>query len=206
MGSSEHYLSEYASEHGAIGLGETGEQLLLGTFINNIESFDLQDLVIALPLDSQSAATLVSEANIRPNLIHIDAGHSYFSVLHDLMSWFSILAPGGTMVCDDYTTWSSVRQAIETFKSFTEVINFQTSKNKCSFEKPIVRTMPLAGTPVEKVDVSIQYNDYVLQALNSENLLLRERIEGHEKKYLALQNSLSWQITKPLRKIKKLFT
>ena len=41
--------------------------------------------------------------------------------------------------------------------------------------------MPLAGTPVEKVDVSIQYNDYVLQALNSENLLLRERVEGHEK-------------------------
>ena len=137
--SSEYYLSEYASEHGATGLGETGEQLPLGTFISNIDSFDLQDSVIALPLDLPSVGTLMSEANIRPNLIHIDAGHSYFSVLHDLMSLFSILAPGGTMVCYNYTPWSSVRQAIETFKAFTEVINFQTSKNKYSLKNQLIR-------------------------------------------------------------------
>lgn len=203
LGSAEHYLSPETSENASIGLSARGELNLLGTFISNIEHFNLQDRVIALPLDSQSAARLVSEANIRPNLVHIDAGHSYLSVMHDLISWFEILKPGGTMVCDDYKTWRSVRQAINAFKSFTEVVNFQTSENKCSFEKPTAEFIPVGLAKTKQNDASLLGDKYILKALMSENILLRDIIKASERKYVAVQSSLSWRITKPLRKIRK---
>lgn len=200
LGSAEHYLSPEPSENASIGLGDRGELNLLGTFISNIEHFNLQDRVIALPLDSQSAARLVSETIIRPDLVHIDAGHSYMSVMHDLISWFEILKPGGTMVCDDYKTWTSVRQAIDAFKSFTEVFNFQISENKCSFEKP---TIIKSGRRYFQEDVEVDRADEKLLTLSSEIVRLQKALELANMQISAQLNATSWRITKPLRIIKE---
>ncbi|MBV8140209.1 MAG: class I SAM-dependent methyltransferase [Deltaproteobacteria bacterium] len=49
------------------------------------------------------------------DLIYIDAGHEFESVLRDIRMYWQLLAPKGAVVFDDYIGWAGVTKAINTF-------------------------------------------------------------------------------------------
>jgi len=123
LGSSEHYLSYNVLD--SVGIGPKDELRLLQIFLDNVAGTLTGNWIIPLPLDSQSAFELLSSRKLGADLIHIDAGHHYFSVYFDLVSWWSVLKPGGYMVCDDYSSgWPSVVRAVDDFRKLVQHDNF----------------------------------------------------------------------------------
>ena len=57
------------------------------TFMANIMSKSLQEFLVPLPVDSMFACEILKRKGIHPELIHIDAGHEYDSVMTDLRIW-----------------------------------------------------------------------------------------------------------------------
>ena len=60
---------------------------------------------------------------IRPNVIHIDAGHDHDAALGDLRRWWPILRPGGVMIMDGYDPegmkWSTALSAMYALVAMT---------------------------------------------------------------------------------------
>lgn len=119
---------------------QNGYPTLFHTFMTNMFEEKVTDTVVPLPLDSANAAILLKQKKIIPDVIHIDGGHDYEAVSSDLRRWWPILAPGGTLIMDDYDptgkVWPSVRQAIEDFRQQGDLLNFESSPFKCRFQKP----------------------------------------------------------------------
>lgn len=60
------------------------------------------------------------------DIIYIDGGHDYYSVIRDLNAWYPKLKPGGFMCGDDYTTgWPGVMEAVEEKFNKVNKFNFQ---------------------------------------------------------------------------------
>ena len=97
LGSSEHYLWEKFIPDLDF---EFGYPRLYHKFATNICNEGLQGQVVPLPLDSINGLQLLKEKNIRPDVLHIDAGHDYLSVMADLKAWWPQLTPGGILVGD----------------------------------------------------------------------------------------------------------
>ena len=117
---------------------EAGYPTIYRTFAANIRAKGLENYVVPLPLDSLSAAELIAEKNIAVDVLHIDGGHSYESVLADLRVWWPVLRPGGILIGDDYHPtgsphWPGVRRAFHEFFDTTEIENVPT---KCYVRKP----------------------------------------------------------------------
>ena len=74
LGSSEHYLWEKFIPDLDF---EFGYPRLYHKFAANIVNEGLQDIVVPLPLDSINGFQLLKEKGIRPDVLHIDAGHDY---------------------------------------------------------------------------------------------------------------------------------
>lgn len=120
------------------------------TFLSNIINQNLQDFVVPLPADSSSAFHIITRKKIAPDMVHIDAGHDYESVMGDLAKWYTALSPGGFIVCDDYDpsgrVWPSVARAVDDFLSRTPHGDFQYSPYKCRFSKPTeIKTAPASA-------------------------------------------------------------
>jgi methyltransferase family protein len=114
------------------------------TFLSNLVHYDVAEFVVPVPLDSVNASVLAQKEGIQADIIHIDGGHDYLSVKHDLISWWPILAPGGVLLGDDYYTngqWPGVRKAFdEHFESTVGVWRGQRAiehdGGKCRLYKP----------------------------------------------------------------------
>jgi predicted O-methyltransferase YrrM len=119
LGNCTIYLAEMLPENGKIfavdhWLGSEehrdpnnyGEYKLLPTlyqqFLSNVIHYNLMDRIIPVRLSSLQAAKKFRELNIRPDLIYIDAGHDYKSVLKDIEAWFPLLEEGGMLCGDDW--------------------------------------------------------------------------------------------------------
>lgn len=86
-----------------------GRPTLYQQFLSNVLHRNLQNLIIPLPIHSEAGAVVLGFHNIAPDLVHIDAGHDHESVLRDALAYWRILAPGGSMVGDDYDrSWPEV--------------------------------------------------------------------------------------------------
>ena len=122
LGSSEHWPVE--------GLYEQ--------FCANVCAESLQDYIIPLRLDSASACFVLLGHDVRPAVVHLDAGHDYLSVLTDLMRWWALLRPGGVMIVDDYDppAWPEVVRAVDQFVGDRELLGFEAGAKKCRFVKP----------------------------------------------------------------------
>ena len=107
-------------------------------FLANICAEGLRDYVLPLRLDSASACHVLYGHDVRPAIVHLDAGHDYLSVTTDLMRWWSLLLPGGTMIADDYNSsaWPEVMRAVDEFVAKTPHVGFEASAFKCRFSKP----------------------------------------------------------------------
>jgi predicted O-methyltransferase YrrM len=141
LGSSEHYLWEKFVPDLDF---EFGYPRLYHKFAANICNAGLQGQVVPLPLDSINGFQLLKEKGIRPDVLHIDAGHDYMSVMTDLKAWWPQLTPGGVLVGDDYFKkpligqgkWPEVRQAFDEFFAANAHTIFETGEGKCFAGKP----------------------------------------------------------------------
>ena len=139
LGSSEHYLWEKFIPDLDF---EFGYPRLYHKFAANICNEGLADIVVPLPLDSINAFQLLKEKAIRPDVLHIDAGHDYLSVMADLKAWWPQLKEGGVLIGDDYFKkpivgqgkWPEVRQAFDEF--FAAHPKFESRDGKCYVDKP----------------------------------------------------------------------
>ena len=140
LGSSEHYLWEKFIPDLDF---EFGYPRLYHKFAANICNEGLADIVVPLPLDSINGFQLLKEKGIRPDVLHIDAGHDYMSVMGDLKAWWPQLTPGGVLIGDDYFKswlgkgkWPEVRQAFDEFFAATPHTKFESGDGKCYVGKP----------------------------------------------------------------------
>ena len=136
LGSSEHYLWEKFIPDLDF---EFGYPRLYHKFAANICNAGLQDYVVPLPLDSINGFQLLKTKGIRPDVLHIDAGHDYLSVMADLKAWWPQLNPGGVLIGDDYFKkplvgagkWPEVRQAFDEFFAANPHGKFECGDGKC---------------------------------------------------------------------------
>ena len=207
LGSSEHYISEQYSQ--SVGIDSTGKLKLFETFRSNVYERKLQDFIIPIPLDSQSAFEFVQRRGVQVDLIHLDAGHHYTSVITDLLSWWKVLKVRGSIVCDDYSQeiWPSVFSAVNDFLHQVGYTNFRTSDQKCSFEK----SSDIKNLDSSAVDLSESYIvPTKIQQLHestflTDNQLLLEEVKQLDRRLLQINSSLSWRMTEPLRIVRSFF-
>ena len=136
LGSSEHYLWEKFIPDLDF---EFGYPRLYHKFAANICNEGLQNQVVPLPLDSINALQLLKTKGIRPDVLHIDAGHDYHSVMADLKAWWPQLNPKGVLIGDDYFKkplvgngkWPEVRQAFDEFFANNRPGKFECGDGKC---------------------------------------------------------------------------
>jgi predicted O-methyltransferase YrrM len=141
LGSSEHYLWEKFLPDLDF---EFGYPRLYHKFATNICKEGLAEYVVPLPLDSINAFQLLKARGIRPDVLHIDAGHDYLSVMADLKAWWPQLNAGGVLIGDDYFKkplmgqgkWPQVRQAFDEFFAATAHTKFESGDGKCYVGKP----------------------------------------------------------------------
>jgi cephalosporin hydroxylase len=107
-------------------------------FIANVMRRNLQDHVVPLAQTSDTAFQLLRQLGLRPQLVHIDAAHDYESVARNLGNYYTLLAPGGALVGDDFTTnWPEVVWAATEFARRNH-LNLQQHSGKFLLQKPNV--------------------------------------------------------------------
>lgn len=80
-------------------------------FLSNIVQWKLTDVVVPIRMKSTEAAKAL---NIKPDLIYLDAEHSYESVYQDLQAWYPFVKKQGILCGDDWS-WPSVQKAVDQF-------------------------------------------------------------------------------------------
>jgi predicted O-methyltransferase YrrM len=136
-GSCEHWLREDWRK--SLGLG-SDDVPLYEVFRRNVVAREVDKYIVPLPLDSVNTAELLMRLKIVPDMIHIDGGHDYRSVLTDLELWWDLLAPNGYLIGDDYNpsgkAWPGVTKAVDEFVARHNTLGFRASGNKFSVRKP----------------------------------------------------------------------
>jgi hypothetical protein len=114
LGSSEHWTGPSRADLSFL----DARPDLYHKFLSNVIRAQVSDYVVPLPIDSLNAAQILRSLDLNPQMIHLDGGHDYESVMADLRVWWPILAPGGIFVGDDYYVngmWADVRKAFDNF-------------------------------------------------------------------------------------------
>ena len=83
-------------------------------FLANVVHRGHQARIIPFPQTSTTGALWLRWFDLRAELIYIDGSHEEEDVYADLIAYWEVLAPGGTIFGDDYV-WDSVRLAVERF-------------------------------------------------------------------------------------------
>jgi len=136
LGSSEHWFSSWGESLNF----EFGQPMLMRTFASNVVLSDVADVVLPIPLDSINAYEVFKRANLKEiDVLHIDAGHDYRSVMADLEAWWPLLRSGGWLVGDDYLDtgeWPEVKAAYDVFFKERNLFPLEFWSNKCRVKKP----------------------------------------------------------------------
>ena len=87
------------------------------TFVKNVKSKDLGDVIVPLAMPSLQAVEVLKKYRVRPDIVYIDAAHEYLPVRLDIEAYWEILKPGGIMIGDDYSAscWPGVVRAVNEF-------------------------------------------------------------------------------------------
>jgi predicted O-methyltransferase YrrM len=136
LGSSEHWLQQNLfSEMSFL----SSYPALYHKFLSNVIRAAVADYVVPMPIDSLNAAHILKSVGVAAEIIHIDGGHDYDSVMADLRAWWPVLAPGGVLIGDDYFEtgmWASVRQAFDNFFGALDLMPIENVDGKCRVRKP----------------------------------------------------------------------
>lgn len=132
LGSVEHWVEPQWTPH----LGhQLGYPTIFRKFMANVIDAGLQEFVVPLPADSVNASKICQYYNIKADVIHIDAGHDYTSVMTDLQAWWPVLKPGGLYIGDDYNEggvhWPEVYEAHNDFFRKIGIASVETAGSKC---------------------------------------------------------------------------
>ena len=122
-----------------------GRPLMYENFLANIKYHQVEDYVVPLPMTSSGAAQILERQRVYPDFVHIDAAHDYVSVLQDCEAYWKILAPGGTMIGDDYD-WPDVKKAAREFALKVEQ-PLEVDTIKWILKKPAADVSPLQSSP-----------------------------------------------------------
>ena len=137
LGSFEHWTAQKWFESLSF---EHGRPAIQKKFMANMLIGGLADHVVPLPLDSLNAAQVLRFNDIKPDLVHLDGGHDYASVMADLRAWWPLIRPGGVLIGDDYNTdgvtWPEVRQAFDDYFGHLGLTPFEIAPPKCRIRKP----------------------------------------------------------------------
>jgi predicted O-methyltransferase YrrM len=136
LGAWDHWANDHW--HGELGF-EFGFPTIYRTFLANVITAELQDVVIPLPLDSVNAQHTLERFEIFPDLVHIDGAHDFDTVVSDLTHWWNLLTVGGTIIMDDYfesvSVWPDVLRGIRVFLERVNYTAFEAEEPKCRFVK-----------------------------------------------------------------------
>ncbi len=80
---------------------EHGYPTLYRQFLANVIRSGHQERILPLPQTSGNAARFLAEAQVSADLVYIDASHEEEDVLADILAYWPLLRPGGTMIGDD---------------------------------------------------------------------------------------------------------
>ena len=123
LGSKEHWRDPTLIQHLEL---KNGYPDFYRRFLTNMVQTGVKDLILPLPMPSQIAASYLKDfAKIQANLIYLDGSHDTKDVYEDLMTYWSLLTPGGIIFGDDFP-WDSVADAVKAFcseKGITYVVN-----------------------------------------------------------------------------------
>lgn len=136
LGSWDHWEADQWFPHLNI---RNGYPSIFQTFAANVRTSGVVGQIVPLPIDSINASHVIKSFGISPQLIHIDGGHDYRAVTADLETWWPILAPGGTLIGDDYHddgVWPEVKAAFDDFVRRTPHVGFEFYAHKCRLKKP----------------------------------------------------------------------
>jgi predicted O-methyltransferase YrrM len=116
LGSSEHWQnrwpnSEWSFERLKV---KNGEPRVLETFWQTIRDHGLTEKVSIVRAPTTFAAPFLKQEGILPELVYLDADHSFVAVLEDLRLARSVVRDGGVIAGDDFS-WQSVRLALARF-------------------------------------------------------------------------------------------
>jgi hypothetical protein len=121
LGSPEHWLNRSnPSFYDSLKI-KNGLPQLYWTFLRNVVDAGAQDAITPMPMSSETAFHVLARLKVSLDLVHVDAGHEYESVLGDLTRYWSLLRPGGILIGDDYSpTWPGVVRAANEFAASTD--------------------------------------------------------------------------------------
>ena len=116
LGSAEHWQnrlpdSEWSFDQLKV---RNGEPQILETFWQAIRDHDLTQETSIVRASTRHAAPFLKRTGVEPELVYVDADHSFYAVLEDLRLAESIISTGGVIAGDDFS-WQSVRLALGRF-------------------------------------------------------------------------------------------
>lgn len=117
LGSAEHWQNSFPG--GEWSFDElrvrNGEPQILKTFWRAIRDHDMVDKTSIVRAPTSFATPYLRQAGVKPDLVYVDADHSYQAVLEDLSLADSLVSQEGVIAGDDYS-WQSVRLALGRYK------------------------------------------------------------------------------------------
>jgi hypothetical protein len=115
LGSPEHFLYPNDPTRRPSLRLKNGYPQLYYTFLCNMVRQQVHDMVIPLPQPSINGAIVIKSLGLRPDVVYIDAGHDYESVISDLRAFWPLLSDRGVLIGDDFISHSGVTRAAYDF-------------------------------------------------------------------------------------------
>lgn len=113
LGSAEHVLGQRPEWRESLQF-KYGFPQIYYTFLANVVRAGVADRIVPLANSSDNAALILGAKNVSPDLIYVDGAHEEEAVYRDLRHYWSLLAPGGALIGDDFG-WEGVKRAAERF-------------------------------------------------------------------------------------------
>jgi hypothetical protein len=105
-------------------------------FLANVVLSGMQDAIFPMPMTSYAATDILSESDVRFEVIYIDAHHDEDEVYGDMRRCWNLLRPGGMMFGDDYlVNEPGVVKAVNRFAADTGLY-LNTQLEKWAIAKP----------------------------------------------------------------------
>lgn len=117
-----------------------GHPMTYWTFLNNLQKAGVARQVIPIINTSTIGAQVLETHKITAPLIYIDGDHCYEQAHRDLVNYWELLEPGGSMLVDDLTVFPSVYAAVIQFtqeKRLWKSHRFVDNNTFALFEKPL---------------------------------------------------------------------
>lgn len=135
LGSIEH-INQPKTEWDLRPMMEHGFPRLYEYWMTTVLDAGVEDVVVPLANTSTTAAKWIARNSLNPGFVFLDAGHDEDDVIADLNAWWPLLADGGVMAGDDWSSdWPGVEKAVSAH-CIREGLRVQVSGPNWIIQKP----------------------------------------------------------------------